>query len=323
MDDMTQSAQDSAFEAAFKDVSAAIDKGELPVVAAPEPDPAPAPTPEPVAEAPVVTEPETPPAEGPEPDPEPAEGGEEAPKEPEALQEPPKAAPSASEEALERLTKALEAQNARQAAQQPQQQVEQPQQPQMPDLFTPDEAKLLVTFKEEYPEIANALQIAQRAQGKLFQHMLEQRMAEVVAPYAEAIEVLSARSQHVDLSQSIPDYDEYREKVLNWAMADTQPAYLRAAYEHVITNGTRDEIKDLYQRFYQETGVRPAAAQQQAAPVTPPKIATRSASDLPASAKQAARALAPVGSKRSEMPLGNDPNDFDGAFNKWKDADTL
>lgn len=317
---MTDTVQphDNAFEAAFKDIAAAIDNGEIPPApadAAPQPDP----TPEPAVEAPVeAPAPEEPAPEGPQPDPETPAEGEEAPKEPEALQEPPKAAPSASDEALKRLADALEAQNARQ---QPPQEPQQAPQQQMPELFTPDEAKLLVTFKEEYPEIAQALQVAQRAQGKLFEHRMKSEIAAAIAPYVEVIDVLTARTQHMDLTQAIPEYDEYRDKVIEWATNSKQPPYLRDAYANVIQYGSREDIKDLYQRFYQETGIRPVAATQQQQPVTPPKIATRSASELPASAKQAARALAPVGSKRSEIPTASDPNDFDGAFAKWKDAD--
>lgn len=320
----TIEAHDAAFEAAFKEVSAAIDAGNLPdpnASATPQPDPDPAPqvineapaeAPQPVEEAP----------KGPDPDPETPVEDEDTPKEPEALQEPPKAAPSQSDEALKRLADALEAQNARQAAQQaPQQPQDAPQQPQMPELFTQDEAKLLVTFKEEYPEIAQALQIAQRAQGKLFQHMVETRVAQVIQPILNDLEVVVARTQHMDLTQAIPEYDDYRDKVIEWATSNKQPAYLRDAYTNVIQYGSREDIKDLYQRFYQETGVRPVAAQQAPQPVAAPKIAVKTASELPASAKQAARALAPVGSKRSEIPTANDPNDFDGAFNKWKDAD--
>lgn len=318
MTDMDQAAQDSAFEAAFKEVSAAIDAGKMPEPDAPkgpEPDPAPQIVGEAPAEVPETVE-EAP--KGPEPDPETPVVDEEAPKEPEALQEPPKAAPTPSDEALKRLADALEAQNARQQPQQPQEQV--PQQPQMPQLFTEDEAKLLVNFKEEYPEIAQALQVAQRAQGKLFEHRVEQRVQQLLGPLIETVDVLTARTQHMDLTQAIPEYDDYREKVIEWATSDKQPAYLRDAYKNVIQYGSREDIKDLYQRFYQETGVRPVAASQQA-PVTPPKVAVRTASELPASAKQAARALAPVGSKRSEIPVASDPNDFLGAFDKWKDAD--
>lgn len=322
MTDTVQPPHDNAFEAAFKDIAAAIDNGELPPApadVAPQPDPAPEPAAEAPVEAPALEEPAP---EGPQPDPEAPVEGEEAPKEPEALQEPPKAAPSASDEALKRLADALEAQNARQQAPQaPQEPQQAPPQQQMPELFSQEEAKLLVTFKEEYPEIAQALQIAQRAQGKLFEHRLRADVQAAVAPLLETIDVLVARTQHMDLTQAIPEYDEYREKVIEWATGPNQPPYLRNAYSDVIQYGSREDIKDLYQRFYQETGIRPVAATQQQQPVTPPKIATRSASELPASAKQAARALAPVGSKRSEMPTASDPNDFDGAFAKWKDAD--
>lgn len=320
MTDTVQPPHSDAFEAAFKDMAAAIDNGEMPSApadAAPQPDPVPEPAPEAPVEAPA---PEEPAPAGPEPDPVPEEGI----KEPEALQEPPQQSQNQSDDALKRLADALEAQNARAAQQYAQQQPEQaPQQPQqqMPELFTQDEAKLLVTFKEEYPEIAQALQIAQRAQGKLFEHRLKMEVAAATAPLVEVIDVLTARSQHMDLTQAIPDYDEYRDKVIEWATGANQPAYLRDAYANVIQYGSREDIKDLYQRFYQETGIKPVASQQQQAPITPPKIATRSASELPASAKQAARALAPVGSKRSEIPTANDPSDFEGAFAKWKDAD--
>jgi hypothetical protein len=82
---------------------------------------------------------------------------------------------------------------------------------------------------------------------------------------------------------------------------------LQAAYKHVINSGTVDEVVDLINRWRTETGT-PLQPQAQPAP------AAKKATELPAAAKQAVAALAPVSSKRSSVPQTVDEGDFDSAF---------
>lgn len=101
------------------------------------------------------------------------------------------------------------------------------------------------------------------------------------------------------------DYGTLREQVVEWAKE--QPSYLQSAYQHVIERGTVDEVSDLINRFKTETG---QGAQTAKTPTRGPKKKT----ELPAQTKKVAAALAPVSSRRSAIPQGEEPTDFDSAF---------
>ena len=108
-------------------------------------------------------------------------------------------------------------------------------------------------------------------------------------------------SQLAQLQQAVPEYETKREDVIKWV--DTQPSYLKIAYNHVIQNGTVDEVADLIGRYNQATGT-----------AAPKAAAAAQTTELPAATKQAAAALAPVGSKRTAVVRGVSNDDFDGAF---------
>jgi hypothetical protein len=117
------------------------------------------------------------------------------------------------------------------------------------------------------------------------------------------------------LQHTVSDYDTVRDQVIAWAQ--TQPAYLQPAYQHVIQRGTVDEVADLINRWRAETGTAVAAPVAAASvPATPAK---RTDTELPTATKQAAAALAPVSSKRSTIAQEADPNDFESAFSHFAD----
>ncbi len=72
----------------------------------------------------------------------------------------------------------------------------------------------------------------------------------------------------------------------------TQPKYLQPAYQHVIENGTADEVIDLIGQWRTSTGAAVPAA----------VVASKSDTELSTAAKKAAAALAPVTSKRTAVP---------------------
>jgi siderophore synthetase component len=131
-----------------------------------------------------------------------------------------------------------------------------------------------------------------------------QEVAKELSPLLGQVRNLSERAQLSDLQGRVENYAQDRDAVVEWAQK--QPAYLRAAYNHVIQQGTVDEVADLITRFRQDTGA------QRAAPA-----AAKPKTDLPAATKQAAAALAPVSSKRSAVIRGTDPNDFESAFEEF------
>jgi hypothetical protein len=219
-----------------------------------------------------------------------------------AVEEP--KAPAVDDGLMNRFVEALTQKVAAPAPQQTQQQTQQ----QAPALFTDVEAKLLQDYEADFPEVARAEALRRRAENQvLVQHIFSQ-VAQALRPIQEALGGVVETTHVENLHKVVPDYDDVRDKVVNWV--GTQPAYLRAAYEHVIQEGTVDEVADLITRYRTATGAAPAAA----APVA---VTTKKDVELPDTAKRAAAALAPVASKRTAVVRGSDPTDFDGAFSQF------
>jgi hypothetical protein len=130
----------------------------------------------------------------------------------------------------------------------------------------------------------------------------------------ETLDALAGRAHLADVKAAVPDYnDNLRQQVVDWVAK--QPAYLQNAYNHVIQNGTHDEVKDLVERYRQATGqAAPAAgaASTGGQGGTPAKD-----NELSGAAKEAAAALAPVESKRSEVLASGDPSTFEDAWSQF------
>jgi hypothetical protein len=171
-------------------------------------------------------------------------------------------------------------------------------------IYTPEEQKILEDYVKDWPDVAKAERLARRAEYRQLVDFVFKEVAGYLRPVVEQVEVVATRTHLADLQSKVTDYDDVRDKVIGWVKE--QPKYLRTAYESVITEGTADEVADLVSRWRAETG----------ATVSKPTTFSKRQSEtaLPPAAKQAAAALAPVGSKRSAPSAGIDPGDFQGAF---------
>lgn len=179
-----------------------------------------------------------------------------------------------------------------------------------PDLYTEDERKLLEEYEKEWPEVAQAEQLRRRAEYREVVGYVFNEIAQQIGPMAQMVQALSERTHLQDLHEAVGDYDVVREDVVSWV--EEQPAYLQSAYKHVIDNGTVDEVADLIYRFKSETG----RSQPEETKKTE-KPARKKETELPATTKKAAASLAPVSSKRSVVPQGEDPSDFESAFEQF------
>jgi hypothetical protein len=192
----------------------------------------------------------------------------------------------------------------------------QPQpQPTEPALFSEAEATQLQAFYTEWPDVAQAAQVMMRGMVTQMSRRLMADMAGTLAPYLQTIDALATNSQVNELEAKVPGYDKVIDQLIPWV--EKQPKYLQPAYQHVIQQGTSDEVIDLIERFKRETG-SPAAATPQA-PVggaaSPAPQSVKKVTELSPAARQAAAALAPISSKRanaSSVMIGS--QDFDGAF---------
>lgn len=254
------------------------------------------------------TEAAEPPAEAPAVDKAPVEG--EPPKPAEALEAPvPGDAPEApaadakpaDDDVIKRLAQLVKDTPAPQPQAQPQPQYQQPQQ-QAPEPFTADERTFLENYYKDYSEVAKAEALIRRNEyNDLLRYTFDQ-FYQQMTPIAQAVKVLSERTQLADLREAIPEYgDDLRNRVIAWAK--TQPDYLQPAYAYAIDHGNAEQIRHLTELYRRDNPDAKASSPSR-----------KQTTELPAAAKQAAAALAPVGSKRTAVILGEDPNDFDRAF---------
>lgn len=309
----SEGAQDDPFTAAFAEHAAegetSAEGGDSGAPAAPAEGEAPAEgTPAPEGEAPAGESGEGAPAQ-PDGEKPPVEGGA-----PEAA--PPAGAPS-PDDILNRLAGLINQSPAQPEAH------EAPVQPAVEaPLYTTDEQELLQEYVKNWPDVSRAEQLIRRAEyHDLMKYMFEQ-VREYVGPMADQVRAMGNNLHISEVKQAVPEYDDALEQsVVAWV--DTQPSYLQVGMKQVIQSGTSEEITDLIRRYWADTGTAPAPAPAAAAlaaaapeqspaptPVKPVKT------ELSSAAKQAAESLAPVSGERSQVPQGEDPNDFETAFSK-------
>lgn len=173
------------------------------------------------------------------------------------------------------------------------------------ELFSAEEKAFLAQYEKDYADISKAETIRRRAEYNQLVGYVFSEVANTIRPLMAQLQTLADRSQLADLKSVEPEYDNLRDKVIAWI--ETQPDYLRPAYERVRDQGTADQVADLIQRYKQATGA-PSAAVSQPVAQEP---------SLPAATKKAVASLAPVGSKRSVVISQDDPNDFGGSFEKF------
>lgn len=250
----------------------------------------------PAAEAPVVEAPAVTAEEGIVATPGATEKVAEAPAAPVAEAPAPR---QSDDDIIQRFAKAVKEQVA-----QPEPQARQPE-PE-PELYSPEEKQLLDTYAKDWPDVAKAEALVRRAEYRQFAQYMFSEVAKHLQPIAQVVQTISERTQLSDLRQEVSDYDDIRDKVVEWV--GKQPAYLQPAYVQVVQRGTPDEVVDLINRFKQDTGyVAPSAAAPGAAPAAPAQRAQDPA------LKQAAAALAPVRSQRTAPPQA-EPTTFEDAF---------
>jgi hypothetical protein len=182
-------------------------------------------------------------------------------------------------------------------------------------IYNDEETAFLKKYDEDWGDVVRGEALKRRAEyQQLLSHVFSQ-VANFVKPIQETADQLAERTFSTDLRTAVPDYsNQLRDEVTTWVKS--QPTYLQVAYNHVITEGTVDEVKDLVERYRTATGK--AAPKPAGAGGAAPKPAG-AGNELSDEAKKAAAALAPVDSKRSGVSAPSDPSNFDDA---WKQAST-
>lgn len=289
--------------------------------------------PAPAAEAPAPApaaapaEPEAP-AEGAQPDAGAGDngdvGGDAAPQaaegEPKVGDKPEEPAPEDEKNVLKRFADLMEREQQErdqyrqaQQAQQAQPQVDQPQ------LFSSEEVEQLQSFEKDWPDVAQAMKVVMRANQQAMADYIFKEINKYLQPRMEMLDAVAQRAHYAEITSAIPNYEDTRDKVIQWALDERQPEYLRKAYEGVIKRGNVDEIRHLVEQYQTATGASVTHQQQPASAPAP----SRKSPELPPAAKKAAQSLAPVSAQRSAPQVQDDPHDFTSAFHKFLKDENL
>jgi hypothetical protein len=173
-----------------------------------------------------------------------------------------------------------------------------------PELYSPEEIAELNTLKEDWPDLYRMFSLmARQSEAKVVNYTFSE-MSKVLNPLQQTVNVITGNEHQDAIYFAHPDYDQVYNPCMQWI--ESQPAFIRRACEEVVASGTSEEVNTMIQRFKDETGwkVKPA-------PSSAPKT------ELSNAAKQAAKAIGAVGTKRGAATSAPDPSDFDAA---WEEA---
>lgn len=139
----------------------------------------------------------------------------------------------------------------------------------------------------------------------------------VVSPLQQTVGAYAADDHMAAIYEAHTDYDQVYQPVMDWIEA--QPSFLKAAYQNVVQQGTAADVSEMITRFKKETQWQAPASTPpaQAGAATPAPAPVARPAELSEAAKQAAKAMGAVGTKRGTVQQAIDPNDFDGA---WAEA---
>lgn len=195
-------------------------------------------------------------------------------------------------------------------------------------VYTTEEQTALEKYWQDWPDVAAGEQLQRKAEYVALCNHIFSQITPLIAQLQERLPALESSTQYRDLVETIPDYEQVREPVIEWV--GKQPEWVRGAYERVTNEGTPTEIAQLVAQFKKDTGwvapaAAPAATTAAAAPAatTPaavPAAAAPKPAALPAAAAAAAASLKPVKVGRTEPTTAQDPNDFDSAWNEFAKA---
>jgi hypothetical protein len=272
---------------------------------APPPPPADEPPPPPAAAEPPAAEPPAPPAAAEPPAAEPP-AAEPPAAEPPAAEPPaaePKAAAQDTDEILSRLAAAVKAAPAPEPAPTAPPAAEEPA-----PLYSEEEQTFLEAHTKEWGEMSRGEQLIRRAEYRALTSHIFNEIRPILEPIREMVESMAGRQHFNDIKEKVGEYTEQdRENVIAWAKE--QPPYLQTAYMSVIEEGTAAEVADLWSRYQEAKGMTAGAP--------PPADPPRGDIELSDEAKQAAKSLAPVDSKRSVVQQPDDTSNYDAAWERY------
>jgi len=185
---------------------------------------------------------------------------------------------------------------------------------------TPSEEELatIAQMETDFPEVAKAFEIQQRVLLAKIENLLSSKVGDVttqfdqhVATTAQALAPVAQSTHEGAILAAHPDVFEIIKNVEEWVTK--QPSLLQKTYDTVLDKGTTKDVIELVQTYKDATGVK-------AAP-TAEELAQQAADAEKAEDKEKKlKAQEGVRGRRTESQTAIDPDDFEGAFNKYAEA---
>ena len=188
-------------------------------------------------------------------------------------------------------------------------------------LYTPDEETSLADLAKEWPDIDKLIELKARRHSFDLMTQIFAEVNRVMTPVTQYVDHAVTDGHTSALYDAVPDYAAVYQPFVDWVGSQTGVKARMLA--EICKEGTADEVAEAINDFKAATNWQAPAAAAPAAAAASPAAAAASAPaaarTLSDAARKAAAVLAPVNGKRSAMPTGGDPNDFDAA---WEEANS-
>ena len=172
------------------------------------------------------------------------------------------------------------------------------------DSFTEDEQAAFDEVAANFTEVSAAIKATQRVMLAKMENMVEKRVADVLArlaPVAAVAQNVAYTKFKDEVHKVHADAEKLLPEVEAWIL--TQPDFLQESYNNVLDRGTVAQTIKLYNVFKKETG-----SAQPPPPPEPPKDPEK---------EKRLNAQEGVRGRHTGGRAAVDPNDFDGAFEKF------
>ena len=184
------------------------------------------------------------------------------------------------------------------------------------EALSPEEQAALKEVETNFPDTAVALRAVERvaftkaenafnAKLKQIEERFEQKLGQLSTDFAPAIATAHtvARSAHeAEILKGHSDAFDILPKVEQWV--DTQPSFLKTAYNAVLDKGSAPQIVELFNIFKKESG----SVKGPPTSPTPEETAQKAAKD------KKLQSLEGVRSRQAAQKGGIDEDDFESAF---------
>ncbi len=187
---------------------------------------------------------------------------------------------------------------------------------------TEDEQTVIEQAQKDFPEVFQSFAIQQRTLLAKIENLLTSKLGEASTQFEQRISPTEAAvSKTVDNAHKKAILDSHSDAftilpdIEAWIL--TQPAFLQGSYNAVLDNGASDEVVEFITMFKDATETKQI--------LTPEEVAAQEAEEAKEKADKKAKekklkAQEGIRGRRTGGRTAIDPDDFDGAFEKFAET---